>query len=75
MDNGGFSIQDAMRFANSDAGKQLFALLQQTRSQELNSAMEQASKGDMAKTKAAMQSLIDDPRVKQLLRQVGEKNG
>lgn len=75
MDNGGFSIQDAMRFAKSDAGKQLFALLQQTRSQELSSAMEQASKGDIEKTKAAMKGLMEDPRVRQLLNQMGDKNG
>ena len=75
MDNGGFSIQDAMRFANSEAGRQLFALLQQTRGQELNSAMEQASNGDLAKTKEAMQSLMNDPRVRQLLNQMGDKNG
>lgn len=75
MDNGGLFIQDAVRFANSDAGKQLFALLQQTRSRELNSAMEQAAKGDMAKAKEAMQSLIEDPMVRQLLNQMGDKNG
>lgn len=75
MDKDGFSMQDAIRFANSDAGKQLLALLQQTRSNELDQAMKQAATGDLAKTKEAMQGLLADPKVRELLGRIGDKNG
>ncbi len=71
MDSGEFSIQDAMRFAQSDAGKELFALLQQTQSDALNKAMAEASKGDMNRTMQAMQDVMKDPKVKGLLKQMG----
>ena len=38
-----FSMADAMRLAQSDAGQQLFALLQSTNGQQLQAAMAQAS--------------------------------
>jgi len=75
MDNVGFSMQDAMRFASSEAGKQLLSLLQQTRSDDLDQAMKQAATGDLTKTKEAMQGLLSDPRVRELLGQMGGNNG
>ena len=75
MDNNGFSIQDIMRFANSDAGKQLLSFLQETRHDELDKAMKQAATGDMTKTKEAMQGFLTDPKIRQMLNQIGDQHG
>ncbi|MBQ9762083.1 MAG: hypothetical protein IJV82_03295 [Oscillospiraceae bacterium] len=72
--SGEFSVNDAKRLAQSDAGKELMALLQRRDTQALNSAMEQAAAGDMEAAKAAMTSLISDPQVQALLRQLGGGN-
>lgn len=65
-----FSIQDAMKLAQSDAGKQLLALLQQRQSNTLNSAMEQAASGDYQQVKQTVSGLIADPDIKALLDQL-----
>ena len=75
MDNGGFSMQDAMRFAGSEAGQQLLALLQQTRSEDLDQAMKQAATGDLSKTKDAMRNFLSDPKVRELLNRMGDHHG
>ena len=65
-----FSIQDAMKLAKSDAGKQLFALLQQRQSDTLNSAMKQAASGDYQQVKKTVSELTADPEIKALLEQL-----
>lgn len=65
-----FSMQDAMKLAQSDAGKQLLKLLQQRQSNTLNSAMEQAASGDYQQVKQTVSGLIADPDIKALLDQL-----
>lgn len=65
--NSGFSIQDAMRLAQTPAGQQLFALLQQQNSAQLQNAMSSAASGDYDKAKNALASLLDSPEAKDLL--------
>ena len=69
-DNGNFTnenVQDAMRFAQSDAGKQLFAHLQKTQGQQLQDAMNMAASGNYAQVKKALSSLLADPEARKLL--------
>ena len=71
-----FSMADAMRLANSDAGKQLFALLQSTQSAQLQHTMEQASAGNLDAVRQAIQSLMASPEAMSLLKKMQEdQNG
>ena len=68
-----FSIQEAMRLANSPAGQQLLALLKSTDSTALQQAAAQASAGDMEKAKAALQQFMATPQAQQLLKELGRQ--
>ena len=71
-----FSLQDAKKFAQSDAGKQLFDSLQKTHGQEIQTAMTQAASGDMEELKNTLAQLMSNEQVKILLRQFrGDENG
>lgn len=66
-----FSIQEAMRLANSPAGQQLLAMLQQSDTDTLRKAMDQAAAGDYSKVKQTMSSLLDSPEIQKLMQQLG----
>lgn len=66
-----FSLEDAKRLANSQAGQQLLAYLQQKDSDKLKQAMELAGKGDPTQLKQALSSLMDSPEAQALLRRLG----
>lgn len=68
---GEFSMRDAMRMANSPAGKQLLQLLRQSGGKELQQAMEKASAGDLSQAKQAISSLLENPDIQKLLEQMG----
>lgn len=68
-----FSIQEAMRLANSPAGQQLLALLKRTDSTALQQAAAQASAGDMEKAKAALQQFMATPQAQELLKELGRQ--
>lgn len=65
-------LQQAMRLANSDAAKQLFALLQSSNSGALQSAMEQAAAGNIQQTKALLAQMMADPKAKELVEKLRE---
>lgn len=65
------SVQDAMKLAQSDAGKQLLAHLQQQNAAEVRSAMSQASAGNYEQAKQTINALLSDPQTKALLEQLG----
>ena len=69
--NGNFSVEDAMRLAQSNAGKQLIAMLQQADTGIVQSAMDHAAAGDYEKAKQALSSFLSSPEAKQLLEQLG----
>ena len=71
--SGEFSIEDAMRIANSPAGQQLFALLKRTDTVKLNNAMDQAAAGNYDQVKDTISSLMENEDVKALLAQLGGK--
>lgn len=67
----GFSMEQAMAFAASPAGKQLIAMLQKRGGTDLTKAQEYAAAGNMEQAKDALSTLISDPQVKALLKQFG----
>lgn len=66
-----FSMQDAMKLAQSDAGKQLYSLLQQTNAQQLQSAMNDAAAGNYEQVKNTMASMLASPEIRELLKKMG----
>ncbi len=70
-----FSVQEAMRLAQSDAGQQLFSLLQQTDAGKLQLAMDQAAAGNYESIKATLSSLLSSDEAKKLMKQMEDQNG
>ena len=68
-----FSMQDAMRMANTDAGKQLLALLQNGNSDAFTQAMQQASQGDYSGLSKTLAPMLASGEVQKLLEQMGGK--
>lgn len=68
-----FSMEEAMRIMNTDAGKKLMALLRSSQDPGLQKAMDQAAKGDYTQAKASVEKLAASPEVQALLRQLGGK--
>lgn len=66
-----FSMQDAMKLAQSPAGQQLLALMHQQGGTEIQDAMNLAAAGDYTKAKQALSSLLDSPEARALLQQLG----
>lgn len=69
--SGDFSMQEAMRLAQSPAGQQLLEALRQTDAGALNKAAAQAGSGDMEQAKQTLSALLSSPEVKALLEQLG----
>lgn len=71
-----FSVQQAMALAQSDAGKQLFSLLQRTQGDKLQAAMDQAAAGDLEQVKKTMQQIMASDQAKALMQRMrGEADG
>lgn len=70
-----FSMEEAMRFVNSPAGRQLMAMLQQSNGKAVKSAMEQAAKGNMDEAKEAIKGMTLTEDMKKLLKQQGGFHG
>ena len=66
-----FSMQEALRLANSPAGQRLLAMLRKTDSVQLDQAAAEASAGDYAKASKTLQSLLTSPEIKKLLEELG----
>jgi hypothetical protein len=66
------NMKEAMAFAKSDAGRQLYELLQRTQGQQLQSAMDQAATGNYEEVKRTLASMLADPETKRLLRKMGK---
>ncbi len=67
-----FSMQDALRLANSDAGQRLLAILKQSDGQQLGKAMDSATAGDYSGAAKALSSLLEREDVRTLLKQLEE---
>lgn len=64
------SIEDAMKLANSQAGRQLLALLRDSHGDKIDQVMTQASTGDYAQLSKTMEQLMDSPQARILLEQL-----
>jgi len=67
-----FSMQDALRLANSDAGQRLLAILKQSDGDRLGKAMDSAAAGDYAAAAQALSSLLEREDIRALLKQMEE---
>ena len=68
-----FSIQDAMRMANTDAGKKLLNTLQTSNSDTFAQAMAQAKQGDYSELQKTLAPILASAEVQKLLKQMGGK--
>ena len=68
-----FSMQDALRLAQSEAGQQLFAMLKAQNNDAVSQAMEQAASGDYAQVKQTLTALLSSPQIKSMLEQMGRQ--
>ena len=68
-----FSMQDAVKLANTPTGQELLALLQQSDTAALQDAMKQATSGNYGSAKQILQPLLASPEVQKLIRQLGGK--
>ena len=66
-----FSMEQAMAFAGTPAGRQLIAIIQSKGSSDLQKAKSLAEAGNMKEAAKAMASLLADPEVQKLLKQYG----
>lgn len=68
-----FSMQEALRLANSDAGRELLALFSQMDSDKRERAAAQAAAGDYAQVKKTLSELLSSPQAKALMKQLEGK--
>lgn len=68
-----FSMQEAMRLAQSDTGQRLLAMLS-ARGSEMDAAMESARQGDIEAAKQALSSFMADPQTQALLKKLQEEH-
>lgn len=69
--NSDFSMADAMRLAQTPAGQQLIALLQQQGSVDMQQALNQAASGNYQQVKEQLLPLLQSPQIQALLKQLG----
>ncbi len=66
-----FSMEQAMKIANSPAGRQLITLLQQRGGDDFQKAMANAASGNFEMAKDSLSSVLQDPKVTALLKELG----
>ena len=73
--SGNFSMQEALRLSNSDAGQRLLAILKQSDSTQMHQAMDQVSAGNYDDAQKTLSSLLNSPEIQALLKELGDSNG
>lgn len=68
-----FSMEDIMRAAQSPAGRQLLAMLQQGDNSKLEQAVAQAKSGNYASASEVLRSMLTSPKAQTLLKELEEK--
>lgn len=66
-----FSMQEAMKLANSPVGKQLIAMLQQADPEAMQKAMSLAASGNYDQIPQVLSSLKEMDEVKKLMKDMG----
>ncbi len=69
----GFDMQEAMRLANSDIGKQLITMLKNQQNNPMQTVMDSVKNGDMEGAKRSLSAFMEDPKTKALLKQLQEE--
>ena len=69
---GEFSMEDVQKLTQSPTGQQLIAMLN-TRSAEMNSALDSAKRDDLESAKRALASFISEPSTQALLKKLQEE--
>jgi hypothetical protein len=67
----GFSMEQAMAFVSTPAGQRLLAILREKNSNDLSKAQAYAASGEMDKAKDVISSLLKDPQILSILKQLG----
>lgn len=75
FDKENFSIQDAMRLAETPAGKELISILQSSGGDSMDKAKKAAAQGDYNLVKENLADLMKSPKIQSLLREMGQQNG
>lgn len=70
--NADFSMMDAMRLAQTPAGRQLIAMIQQQNSGAFQQAITRAAAGDYRQAQELLTPLLQKPEIQALLKQMGE---
>ena len=68
-----FSMEDIKRLAQSPAGQQLIAMLQQGDKQTLQQAVSQAQAGNYTQATQTLSALLSSPEAKKLMTELGGK--
>ena len=71
-----FSMQEALRLAQTPAGQRLLAVLQQQYGEQLRQVIDQAAAGHYEEVQRKMTDLLSNPEAQSLLNQMrGSQNG
>ena len=70
-----FSIQELIRLANSPAGQQLLAYLQENNPTGVKQAMSQAASGDRQELGKTLAQLLSSPQAQELMRRLEGEHG
>ena len=65
-----FSMEEAKRLVQSEAGQKLLTLLQSQNSQQLQTAMQQAASGDIEKMKHTLGTFMASAEAQALLKEL-----
>lgn len=65
------TLQELFRIINSPAGRQLITMLQENGGSDLQNAVNKAEQGNYDDAKKEISSLLNDPQIKNLLKQLG----
>ena len=75
MQNDPKAMQEAMKLAQSEAGRQLMKMLQNTDSAAVQQAMSGAAAGNYDAVKKALAPMLRNPEILALLNQMGGNHG
>ena len=73
--NADFSMTEALRLAQTPAGRQLIAMIQQQNSSAFRQAMSSAVSGDYRQAQELLTPLLQNPDIQALLKQLGGSDG
>lgn len=75
MGNDRDAIREAMRMAQTPAGKQLIQMLRSSGDPNLQKALSSAAAGDQEAAKQALSAILSNPEAQKLLQQMGGSHG